>query len=157
VCLSRDTPLKGLDRAVSLARALGEPLRLVGAREQGGESTAGVEALGPLPRTAARAALASARAAVLLPRCREDGLGAEGLGLALLEAAAAGTPAIGCQTGGVPEAVGPGLVLEDPDEPDLARVRTWLAGPERGAAARAWVTANHGPAAFRAALREVLA
>jgi glycosyltransferase involved in cell wall biosynthesis len=156
VCLARDTPLKGLDRAISLARALGEPLRLVGAHGPCEAAVPGLHALGPLPRRAARAALADARAAVLLPRTRADGLGAEGLGLALLEAAAAGTPAIGCHTGGVPEAVGPGLLLDDPDDPDISRVHAWLARPGRGAEARAWVTAHHGPAAFRDALREAL-
>jgi phosphatidylinositol alpha-1,6-mannosyltransferase len=150
VCVARDTPLKGIDRAVGLAAGLGEELTLVGAPPAG--RPAHVTALGAVSRAAAREAMAGARAAVLLPRPRPDGLGAEGLGLVLLEAAAVGTPAIGCGTGGVPEAVGPGLVLDDPDAPDLARVSGWLGEPGASEAARTWLCAHHGPVAFRAAV-----
>ncbi|MEC8423795.1 MAG: glycosyltransferase family 4 protein [Myxococcota bacterium] len=152
ICVARDTPLKGIDRAQHLARLLGEPLRLIGAsRPQDGADR---EAGGLLRRDRARAALGTARAAVLLPRTTVDGFGAEGLGLCLLEAAAAGTPTIGCRTGGVPEAIGPGMLLGDPDEPDAGAVRAWLATPGQGERARAWVESHHGPAAFLATLAE---
>lgn len=139
-CVARPTPLKGVARAARLAGRLDVPLTVVGSTE------------GPQPREVAVAALGAARAAVLLPHARPSGRGAEGLGLVLLEAAARGVPAIGCPTGGVPEAVGPGLVLADPDHPDLDAVRALLSDPEAGARSRAWVQAHHGPSAFRAAL-----
>ncbi|MBX2798135.1 MAG: glycosyltransferase family 4 protein [Myxococcales bacterium] len=81
----------------------------------------------------------------LLPRCDADGRGAEGLGFSLIEAAALGVPAVGCTVGGVPEAVGPGLLLEDPDdaEASAAEIGDWWS-PERGREAWAWCRANHG-------------
>jgi len=148
VCVARDTPLKGVDRAARLAARLGEPLVLVGS-ETGPE---GVEVRGRRSRGDTREVLASARAALLLPRCAPDGRGAEGLGLALLEAAATGTPGIGCRTGGVPEALGPGLLLDDPDAPDAEAVAAWLDAPGRGLAARQWVEQHHGPGPFLRAL-----
>jgi glycosyltransferase involved in cell wall biosynthesis len=158
VCVARLTGLKGVDRAARLAGALGSSLTVVG----DGPARAALEAqtnglpvrfLGRLERSAAIDQLRRAAAAVLLPRTVEDGSGAEGLGLCLLEAAAQGVPAIGCRTGGVPEAVGPGLILEDPDEPDLSTVRAFLADPQAGARARDWVRATHGPAHCLAVLR----
>ncbi len=148
VCVARPTPLKGIDRARSLAHALGLPLRLVGPGPEDGGT-------GPLDRTQTRAEMARAAAAVLLPRPDEAGRGAEGLGISLLEAAAMGLPVIGCSTGGVPEAVGPGLLV-DPDAPDLDAVRALLADPQAGRTAQAWVRAHHGAAQAVGALREAL-
>jgi glycosyltransferase involved in cell wall biosynthesis len=156
VLVARLTPLKGLERTVRLAKGLGVPLTVIGdgpARTRL-SATSSVRFLGRLPRAQALAHLASARAAVLLPRVDEDGTGAEGLGLCLLEAAARATPVIGCRVGGVPEAVGPGLVLDDPDHPDLDQVARFLDDPEAGARARAWVSHHHGPAHTLAILRE---
>lgn len=153
LCVARLTPLKGVDRAIRLASALGLPLEVVGdgperARLEAEARGADVRWSGRLER-AGIAALPAA-AAVLLPRPDRDGTGAEGLGLTLIEAAARGLPVIGCRTGGVPEAVGPGLVLEDPDElspATLAAVRALLADPEAGQKARAWAREQHGPRA----------
>jgi glycosyltransferase involved in cell wall biosynthesis len=149
ICVARRTPLKGLTRAARLAAALGLELTVVG---DGPEPVPGARLVGRLPRAEARDRLARAQAAVLLPRADSRGLGAEGLGLVLLEAAAAGTPVIGCRTGGVAEAVGPGLVLDDPEAPNISRVRELLDDPGAGAAARQWVCAHHGPDRFVAAL-----
>ena len=146
--VARPTGLKGAERALALAAALGEELTLVG-----GGTLAGARCLGALPRVEALAVLGAARAAVLLPRVEADGRGAEGLGLCLLEAAARGTPVIGCRTGGVPEAAGPGLLLEDPDAPEVGAVRAWLADPDQGARARAWVEGAHGGPRAVAVLR----
>ena len=157
VCVARLTPLKGVERAIRLARRLQEPLVVVGdgpAREALAREARGGDVVfrGMLPRPQALEALAGARAAVLLPRPEPSGRGAEGLGLVLLEAAARGVPAIGCATGGVPEAVGPGLVLEDADQPRLDAVLALLSDRQAGARAMEWVQRAHGPAAFRAAL-----
>jgi glycosyltransferase involved in cell wall biosynthesis len=137
VCVARPTSLKGIPRVIALARALDMPLTLVGPTDPG---------LGILSREDAHAAMARAAACVLLPRTTDLGRGAEGLGMVLLEAAAQGVPVIGCDTGGVSEAVGPGLLI-DPDNPDLSAIRTFLQRPEAGAQARAWVRQAHGAAA----------
>ena len=150
VCVARHTPLKGLDRAARLAARLGERLVIIGSPD----GPDGTDARGPLSRAETRSLLTQARAAVLLPRTTPDGRGAEGLGLALLEAAAHGTPVIGCRTGGVPEAVGPGLLLDDADDPDPDVVQEWLDDPDRGPAAHQWVRSHHGPLRFLAAVDE---
>jgi len=152
ICVARPSPLKGLDRAVALAKALDMPLTLVGPAD----AVEGVQSLGVLPRAETAALVRGAAAAVLLPRTEPDGSGAEGLGIALLEAAAMGVPVIGCATGGVSEAVGPGLILDRPDDPDVASVRAFLADPEAGARGRAFVQANHGGAAAVATLQASL-
>ena len=87
-----------------------------------------------------------AKAVILTPQTNDVGLGAEGLGLVLLEAASMGVPAIGCDVGGVPEAIGPGLILGDPDQPNGERINQWLGDEDRGKAAKEWVKLNHGPA-----------
>ena len=150
---------KGVERVIALGRALGRPVEVIGDGPLRGplEAVGGARLLGAQSRAEARAAMGRAAAVALLPRLRADGRGGEGLGLCLIEAAAAGTPVIGCMTGGVAEAVGPGLLLDDPDQPDLAAVERFLGAPGAGALARAWVEAHHGPAAAVAALRVALA
>lgn len=156
LCVARLTPLKGVDRAIRLAQALGEPLRIVGDGPEEGRlrAIAGPETtfLGRLNRHQVYAEMARARACLLLSRSEADGSGAEGLGLTLIEAMVQGCPAIASPVGGLPEAVGPGLVLAEPDAPDLAALRAFLADPTAGARGRAWALAAHGPAACLATL-----
>lgn len=135
ICVGRPTQLKGFDRAQALADSLEMTLTLIGPSDSGA---------GLIPRTAVHAAMAEAAACVLLPTTTERGLGAEGLGLVLLEAAVQGVPVIGCATGGVPEAVGPGLII-DPVSPDIGAVRAFIADDKSGPRARAWALENHGP------------
>lgn len=160
LCVARLTPLKGVDRAIGLARALGLPLTVIGdgpasasLRRLAGPET---RFLGRLERAETAGWYARSQACVLLSRADQDGSGAEGLGLTLIEAMAHGTVAIGSSTGGVPEATGPGLVLADPDDPDLRAVRGLLADDAAGPRARAWVEAHHGPARARAVLEAAL-
>jgi len=160
VCVARLTPLKGVDRAIALARALGEPLTVVGEGPEEGRLRAlageGVRLVGRLDREAVGALQASSRATLLLSRADRDGSGAEGLGLTLIEGMAVGALAIGSRTGGIPEAVGPGLVLDEPEAPALDQVRAALTDPQAGARARAWVHAHHGPARCLATLEACL-
>jgi glycosyltransferase involved in cell wall biosynthesis len=145
--VTRLTELKGVDRAITLAGTLGEHLSIVGegpARATFPDAPH-VTWLGRMSREALGPLYAEARGVILLPRTADDGRGAEGLGLCLLEAAAQGAVPIGCRTGGVPEAVGPGILLDDPDHPDVTAVRTRLAEPDLGARCRAFVVAHHGP------------
>jgi len=161
VFLARLTPLKGVDRAISIARALQRPLVVIGdgvalPALKAAASQAPITFTGRLPREEALAGLERAAAILLLPRVDEDGTGAEGLGLCLIEAALRQTPAIGCATGGVPEAIGPGLLLTDPDHPDLDAIRALLDDPDAGPRARQHALAHHGPQAALAALLSAL-
>ena len=164
VAVARLNKRKGLDRAIRLARALDWPLTLVG--EGPGrpglevvqiETGAQVEFLGRLPRVRALDAYVGKAATLLLPRTHGDGTGGEGLGLTLLESASRGVPAVGCATGGVPEASD--LVLEDPDDAQASakQLREWLQGGPRGQQAYDRVCAQHGPGACLAVLESLWA
>lgn len=155
VCVARATPLKGGDRFVRLVAAagargvvVGDGPALGGWRALAASLGADVSFTGSLPPDAALGVIRGASAVFLVPRSDPDGAGAEGLGFALIEAAAAGVPPIGCATGGVPEAVGPGLVLADPDDvgASVAAIRAYLADPDAGARAWAWARDRHGVA-----------
>lgn len=153
--VARCTPLKGTDRALALAQALGWPITVVG---EGPElpalrqraRTLGVAARfeGRLSYQATVQRYREARLLLQLSRVDDDGSGAEGLGLVVLEAVAHGAPAAVSAVGGLPEAVGPGLVLDDPDDPvaSAAAVGAWLATPGRVEAQRAWLGRHHGVA-----------
>ncbi|MES2643271.1 MAG: glycosyltransferase family 4 protein [Myxococcota bacterium] len=147
--VARLGPLKGVDRAIALAKRLGRPITVVGE----GPAREGLEALakdlrvdatftGALPReripwagTWALALLSRAdpAAPARIPRGWEvppGGAGQEGLGLVLLEAAARGIPSIGSRVGGIPEAAS--VILDDPEHgvvpplPDADDVRAGL-------------------------------
>ena len=152
VVVARLNRLKGVDRALRLARVLGWPITVIGdgpAREalEVDADALGVDATftGRLPRTHVLERLRGHGAALLLPRADGDGTGAEGFGAVLLEAMGQGVPAVGCRTGGVPEALGPGLLLERPDdaEASAAQFRAWWV-PERVEEGWRWVAAHHG-------------
>ena len=159
--VARLTPLKGVDRAIRLARALGEELFVIGEGPAlpALQAAAGAETrfLGRLDRDATRGWYRRARACLLLSRADADGSGAEGLGLTLLEAMAQGAVAVGSGAGGLPEAVGPGLVLSDasldgaqgPSPADRDHLRRLLDDPLAGAHSAAWVAAHHGPTLAR--------
>lgn len=159
--VGRATPLKGGDRFVRLVAAAGAEGTVFGDgpelpawRLEAARLGARVRFAGRVPRDRLLAELADHALTLLLPRAAEDGQGAEGFGLALVEAAAVGVAGVGCRTGGTPEAVGPGLVLDDPDDVagSVAAIRAWWT-PHRGAAARAWVVEHHGVARVIEALR----
>lgn len=150
--LGRATPLKGGDRFVRLVAEAGVEGVVAGDgpelprwRALAERLGARVRFLGHLPREALPAVLDGLDVALLLPRPAADGGGEEGLGLALLEAAASGVAVVGCRTGGVPEATGPGLLLEDPDDApaSVAKILAWWT-PDRGEAQRAWLARHHG-------------
>jgi glycogen(starch) synthase len=145
--VTRLTPLKGVDRAIGLAAALGEPLTVVGEGTERDALPDGphVTWVGRKSRDELAEMYAKAKGVILLPRTTEDGMGAEGLGLCLLEAAAQGAIPIGCRVGGVAEAVGPGIVLDDPDRFDVPAIRRQLDDPALSAKCHAFVAATHGP------------
>jgi glycogen synthase len=145
--VTRLTPLKGVDRAIRLAAELGEPLTVVGDGPEKDALPDGphVTWAGRKTRDELAQMYARAKGVVLLPRVDEDGTGAEGLGLCLLEAAAQGAIPIGCRVGGVAEAVGPGIVLDDPDRFDVAAIRERLADPSLPVRCHAFVASTHGP------------
>ena len=162
VAVARLNKRKGLDRAIRLAKALDWPLTVVGdGPARPGlevvqiETGAQVEFVGRLPRVRALDAYQGKAASLLLPRTHPNGTGGEGLGLTLLEAASQGVPAVGCATGGVPEAAD--LVLDDPDDAQASaeQLRTWLKGGPRGQQAYDRVRAEHGPKACLAVLESL--
>jgi len=154
ICIARATPLKGIERFIRIVAAAGVEGHVVG----GGSELARFQRLavdlgvqdrvlfhGHVPRKQVEILLGQSDLCVLLPTIREDGSGAEGLGLVLLEAAAQGVACVGCATGGVPEALGPGLVLDDPDDANqsVLAIQGWW-DPTRGQEARDWVIRTHG-------------
>jgi glycosyltransferase involved in cell wall biosynthesis len=98
---------------------------------------ADVRFTGALPATGVRDVMASSDLVFLLPR------GPEGLGLTLIEGAALGVPAVGCRAGGVPEAVGPGLLIDATADADrsAADILSWN---RAGDVAWRWCVATHG-------------
>ncbi|MBN1334850.1 MAG: glycosyltransferase family 4 protein [Deltaproteobacteria bacterium] len=160
--VARLTPLKGVDRALKLASALGWPITVAG---EGPERTRlgrlagalGSDAIFTGRREGEALDLLYRRTAclVLLSRPDDRGAGAEGLGLVVLEAAARGTPAVVSDVGGLPEAARAGCVLRDPDDLEAAvdRVCAFLAEVRVGERARAWLAATHGAARTREAIR----
>ena len=85
----------------------------------------------------------------------------EGLGLAVLEAMAAGKPIVASAVGGIPEALGETGVLVAPDDPDALRVALKLLrdDPQRceamGGNAKQRVAECFTEAAMRAATRKL--
>ena len=165
IVVARLNRLKGVDRALRLAAALGWPITVVGDGPERAALEALAASIGARARFTGRLSLQETLASygghaacALLPRVDRDGSGAEGFGLTLLEAMSRGVPAVGCATGGVPEAVGPGLVLAEPDNPEAAAaaVRAFLAAGDRGAEGRRWVRENHGRQRLAAAVLRAL-
>jgi glycosyltransferase involved in cell wall biosynthesis len=153
LCVARLVPGKGVDRVLSLGARLGRPVTIVG---DGPERPAlekqayqlGVRATfrGAVPRDAVP--WDGAWACALLSRARPDGSGAEGLGLALLEAGARGIPTLGARVGGIPEAAS--VVLDDPERDDIPA----LPSPDE---VRDRLAAHHGRARTMAVLSPLLA
>ncbi len=150
--VARATPRKGGERFVRLVAAAGVRGVVVGdgperarwaalAREIGAD----VAFAGQVPHRRVAEIVRGLDLVCLLPRVAPDGSGAEGLGLALVEAAAQGVPVVGSAVGGVPEAVGEGLVLADPDDADASAraILDWWT-PARGREAWAACRARHG-------------
>ena len=151
--VARCTPLKGIERAIGLAEALGWPLTVVGEgtelaalRRRGGTAKVAVRFEGRLSWTETLERYRRARLLVQLSRVDDDGGGAEGLGLVVLEAIANGAPAAVSSVGGLPEAVGPGLVLDVPDDAEASAraVEAWLGTGDPVAQQRAWLHGTHG-------------
>ena len=160
--VARATPLKGGDRFVRIVAAAGVSGVVVGDgpelnrwRRLAADLGADLRFTGRLSAEETLREIAAMQVLLHLPKTHADGSGAEGAGLVLLEAASVAVPGVGCRTGGVPEAVGPGLILEQPDDAmrSAVEIRSWL-NDERGTTARAWLTANHGSHRVARALRE---
>ena len=153
LCVCRGVPSKGGDRFVRLVAAAGLEGTLVGGgpevarwKSLAEELGARIHFTGELGRAETAQAFQNTDVAVLLPRAKADGSGAEGLGMVLLEAAAHGVASVGCATGGVPEALGPvGCLLSDPDDPvgSASHLQAWWT-VDKGRQARAWLSQRHG-------------
>lgn len=148
--VGRITAQKGVDRFVRWVAAanvegvvVGEGPALPVVRALAAHLGAAVRFVGPLTRDRLADLFEDLDLVVLAPRTQSDGSGAEGLGLALVEAAAQGVPSVGTAVGGVPEVAG--LVVDHPDEPFKAAraIRKWWT-PDRGAEAWAACRDQHG-------------
>jgi len=160
--VARATPLKGGERFVNIVAAAGARGLIVGDgpalprwKQAADRVGADIRFTGALSHKQTLAHIAGLEVMLLLPRTHDDGSGAEGAGLVLLEAASLGIACVGCRVGGVPEALGPGLLLADPDDATASaeQIRVWLSA-DRGRNARAWLAANHGKARLADALRD---
>jgi phosphatidylinositol alpha-1,6-mannosyltransferase len=191
VCVSRLVPRKGQDALVRTllalrARVPGTRLLLVGdgpdaprlrrlaaatglavddaTRSPAAGPAAPVVLAGPVPEADLPAHLAAGDVFALPCRTRRAGLDVEGLGIALLEAAACGLPVVAGRSGGAPETVREGVTGHVVDGRDLRALVDALAGlltdPARaagmGAAGRAWTVAEWTWDARAARLRTLL-
>ena len=144
-----DGPQRARLTGLAAALRLGDTVRMTGA----------------LSRDGVLAELRAARVFALPVRSRWQGLYAEGLGLAAVEAAACGLAVVVGRSGGAPETVQDGRtgVVVAPEDPRAlaAAVRPLLLDPARaarlGAAGRAHVGARFGSDAVRSTLRAALA
>ncbi|TWF74152.1 phosphatidylinositol alpha-1,6-mannosyltransferase [Pseudonocardia hierapolitana] len=179
VCVSRLVARKGQDvliRALPLVRERvpGARLLVVGdgpgaARLRRLALAGGVERhvvfAGAVPAADLPAHQAVGDVFALPCRTRGGGLDVEGLGIVLLEAAAAGLPVVAGRSGGAPETVRDGRtghVVDGRSVPSVASAVTGLlADPDRaramGAAGRAWMQQEWTWAARVARLRALLA
>jgi phosphatidyl-myo-inositol dimannoside synthase len=179
VCVSRLVARKGQDaliRALPLVRERvpGARLLVVGGGADAGRlrrlaRIAGVAEhvvfTGPVPAAELRAHHAVGDVFALPCRTRGGGLDVEGLGIAALEAAAAGLPVVVGTSGGAPETVQEGRTGHVVDGRDVRAVACALTGlladPDRaramGAAGRAWMQREWTWAARVTRLRALLA
>ncbi len=162
-CLHRLVPRKGTDLLLSALAGLTERAWRLDIAGDGDEKNAllrKTRALGLADRVCFMGVLSEAEKAEFLrdhdwfilpslpPQVRDNY--AEGLGIALLEAQAAGLPVLAARTGGIPEALGDGrtgLLFAAGDVEDLRLKLHWILDhPEVsipwGLAAAAWVAEN---------------
>ena len=153
--VGRATPLKGADRFLALVA--GEPkvsavvvgdgpelVKLVGLADHLGIRER-VEFLGEVSRDEVQTQYQQAGVLFLLSRLDDDGQGGEGLGLTLIEGAMCQVATVSSAVGGLPEAVGAGLVLENPDDvaSSLVSLQEWWSS-ERGIMCRVDAVNRHG-------------
>jgi phosphatidyl-myo-inositol dimannoside synthase len=178
-CVSRLVARKGQDALVRALpgireRAPGARLLLVGDGPDAERLRGLARAVGVAEHVVLTGAVAAAEVAAhhavgdvfALPcRTRGGGLDVEGLGIALLEAAACGLPVVAGNSGGAPETVLDGRTGHVVDGRDVAAVASavgdLLADPERaramGAAGRAWMQRSWTWPSRVARLRALLA
>jgi glycosyltransferase involved in cell wall biosynthesis len=159
--VGRSVPEKGGDTFVRWVAAAGVRGELIGDgpalpawRALAAALGADVTFLGAMPPAAVRERVSRWRLLAAPSRPSPDGSGAEGLGLVVLEAAAAGVPAVVTDVGGLPEAAGPaGLVAPRAATPAevAAAIAAWWS-PARGRSARDHLAAAHGVGRTVAAL-----
>ncbi|NCG19875.1 MAG: glycosyltransferase [Rhodobacterales bacterium] len=151
--VARATPLKGVERVLRVMAAadvrgvvVGGGRMLPSWKQLAEDLGVSVSFYGAVSRERVREIREGWALSILTPHADTDGTGKEGFGLVLLESIAQGVPAVGCDLGGVTEAVSPhGLVLTDPDDASVSaeEIRTWLS-VDTGQRSRQWLAETHG-------------
>ena len=158
LCAARLVESKNIPFAIQLAHALKRELWVCGSGPLEAEFRqmygASVQFYGHMERQELQKLYATAAGVVLCSQTDLNGFGAEGFGLCLLEATAHGIPTIGTNVGGIPEAIGQGILI-DAEAPNLQSIQNYLAHPQSGTDNWLWHQAHHGQAAFCQALEQI--
>lgn len=152
ICVARSTPHKGIDASIALAKEMKRALLLIGNHQNKGATH--VSIMDSLPRAQLRTLFSNSSAALLLSTTDEHGRYAEGLGLCLLEAAAAGCPPIGSNVGGIPEAIGAGILWTEQSSP--AQINEHLKDPQLRRKCWNWVRDCRGEQRWWNGMRELI-
>lgn len=157
--VSRIVGRKGIPDAADIAQKLKKELWVCGdgpMREKY-ENSLGphVRWFGAIPRDELAPYYQQSSAVLLLSTCDKGGYGAEGLGLCLIEGAANGTPTIGTSIGGIPEAIGVGILIDE-KEPEMSKIKAHIQNPESSKSAQLWAQENHGVKLFLKAFSELV-
>lgn len=159
LCAARCVDSKNIPFVIGLAKSLGRRLWLCGdgprLEEYKQTYSKGVDYFGHLERESMLRKLPETAGVLLCSKTKTNGAGAEGLGLCLLEAASYGIPTLGTAIGGIPEALGTGLLV-DTDKPDLRAIEQYLTAPESGKKNWEWYHRHHGSKPFHQALEQLL-
>ena len=114
--ISRLVKSKNIPQAIDLAQQLNKELIIVGdgpdrERLENYALDKPVRFVGRQSRQVCLSFIETASCVVLMSTVNDEQIGDEGLGLCLLEAASRGKGCIGSRSGGIPEAIGAGIVL----------------------------------------------
>jgi len=148
--ISRLVFSKGIDNAINWAEMLNRTLHIIGdgpdrERLEKHSKSKNVVFLGQLSRNECLRHIEKSSSVLLLSKAHKNQIGDEGLGLCLLEAASQARGCIGSHSGGIPEAIGRGILIPDvPDRSHIETIKNKLDDSQWGLECYNWVKAHHG-------------